>query len=87
MFYCIFSVWHRLSHTIKEYAYKIGQFEVTFAETKKAMSDPIMTKAWEITRKNITGTDFGLRGFKLTLDELHFRWLNIKGFLLRFLFR
>ena len=56
----------RLSHTIKEYAYKIGQFEVTFAETKKAMSDPIMTKAWEITRKNITGTDFGLRGFKLT---------------------
>ena len=70
MFYCMNSVilskiWDHLSDTIKECASKIGQFEVTFAKTKKAMIDPMMTKPWEITRKNITGTDFGLLKFTL----------------------
>ena len=43
-----------------------------------------MTKAWEITRKNITGTDFGLRGFKLSniLDG----WKS-KELIPRFIFR
>ena len=40
----------------------IEKLDFTLAQMKKMISEPIMTKACEITRKNITGTDFGLNG-------------------------